>query len=168
MPAKFDRDPQKDMRTCNEASPEPWYYDSYSTIRSLPLSKATDAKVREFEADQEKRGEASVEEWKALARSIPNSKVCQVPVVAGDTATEQGGRDAQMIADSREGWPAYIREVVRLRKLLGDVKFFVELLHHDLTAELLLGADEDVVSHGEIMRQLERMLGLLSETAEEE
>lgn len=71
-----------------KATPGPWGYDSYSRIDSVPLCALYTDRWDAIPDD------APDEAYEML----PDTAVAFVPVVAGDTATERGSKDAKHIA----------------------------------------------------------------------
>lgn len=92
-------------RLCEAATPGPWFYDSYSRVQSEPLVRLAHQWHKENFGGRN-LDEIPEEDWKRLAKEEPRTLVARVPVQAGDTATEQGGKDAEFIAAARVGWPA--------------------------------------------------------------
>ena len=79
------------------ASPAPWFFDSYSSVHSEPLTR------------EHSRIEATIPDDAADAdpawATLPETLVCRVPCVAGDTGTAQGRADGAWVAAARTGWP---------------------------------------------------------------
>ena len=79
------------------ASPAPWFFDSYSSVHSEPLTREhsrIEATIPDDAADDDPA-------WATL----PETLVCRVPCVAGDTGTAQGRADGAWVAAARTGWP---------------------------------------------------------------
>lgn len=73
------------------ATPGPWFFNSYSTLFSAPLSKVhceIEAKIPDDAPDE-------------AYDVLPETRTAFVPTIAGDTATAQGRRDAALIAAAR-------------------------------------------------------------------
>ncbi|REJ98751.1 MAG: hypothetical protein DWQ35_00430 [Planctomycetota bacterium] len=92
-------------RLAAEATPGPWFFNSYSGVFSEP-------RVREYDEAESKLAEdAPDSEWGKL----PEPLVCSVPTVAGDTGTEQGRKDAAYIAAACNAVPLLLAEIRILR-----------------------------------------------------
>ena len=98
-PDDMKRDAAADLKACDEATPGPWAYNSYSLVSSVP-------KMREAEAILDAIPEDAPDE---AYGNGPEYRVCWVPTIAGDTATDQGSKDAAFIAAARTALPAWIR-----------------------------------------------------------
>jgi hypothetical protein len=102
------RDLEADLKTCEAATEGRWSFNGYSLVASVP-------RMREAEAAMDGLPEDAPDE---AYSGIREHAVCKVPCVAGDTSTDQGRKDAEMIAASREGWPAAIRRAIAAEGLL--------------------------------------------------
>ena len=107
-PDDMKRDAAADLKACDEATPGPWAYNSYSLVASVP-------KMREAEAILDAIPEDAPDE---VYGDGPEYRVCWVPKIAGDTATDQGGKDAAFIATARTALPAWIRRAGAAEALL--------------------------------------------------
>lgn len=107
------------------ASPAPWFFDSYSSVHSEPLTREhsrIEATIPDDAADDDPA-------WATL----PETLVCRVPCVAGDTGTAQGRADGAWVAAARTGWP---RDAARVGMLAAEVARLaalesVAINHHD-------------------------------------
>lgn len=87
-------------RLVDATTPGPWFFDSYGTVHSLPLTDEyhrVEGMIPEDAPDDDPR-------WDEL----PETVVSWVPRVAGDTATKQGAKDALFIGESRQMVPALL------------------------------------------------------------
>lgn len=109
-PTKEDmaRNLAADLQLCDGATEGPWSFNGYSLVASVP-------RMREAEAAMDALPEDAPDE---AYSGIREHAVCKVPCVAGDTSTEQGRKDAEMIAEARQGWPAAIRQALAAKALL--------------------------------------------------
>ena len=99
-------------RLAEEATPGPWFYNSYGSVMAVPLVEEYNRLEGEIPSD----APDSDPRWDAL----PEPSVAYVPVVAGDTATEQGAKDAAFIAEARTAIPELVAEIERLRGAISD------------------------------------------------
>lgn len=104
-----DAERQQLRATCEATTPGPWFL-AYATVHDGPRTRAYMRVEREIPDD------APEEAYDAL----PNTAVCHVPVVAGDTPTAQGARDGEFIATARTAVPRLLDEVDRLKVLAAD------------------------------------------------
>jgi hypothetical protein len=92
-----------ELHSLTDAATEgPWFYNSYAGVFSEPLSLRY--MQMEVELDARLKAEARESTDDDFA-AFPDSLVCGVPVVGGDTATGQGRRDAAFIAAARGAVP---------------------------------------------------------------
>lgn len=111
------------LRELSEAAtPGPWFYDSYSGVHSLPVSRAYD------EADELIPPDAADDDprWAAL----PETRVATVEVSKGDSATPRGQADARFIVAMETVRPG---AAVEPRSATGgaDVRWRCRLFGHD-------------------------------------
>lgn len=95
--------------TCAAATPGPWFL-AYATVHDGPRTREYMRVEREIPDD------APEEAYDAL----PNTAICHVPVIAGDTPTTQGAHDGEFIAAARTAVPRLLDEVDRLQVLAAD------------------------------------------------
>ena len=96
------------LELSKKATPGPVFFDSYSTIHSGP-------RVREYDRVE------SAEQWE----SLPETEVCAVPIQGGDTATEQGRKDAAYIEHAYNNYPRALEELRELRDKVARLKIEV-------------------------------------------
>lgn len=89
-------------KLCAQATPGPWVFDSYSTV------------IGENDPDYDPHGDPS--------------KVFQVAVSHGDTATAQGKKNADFLVAAREALPALLKIARAAEAVLADGE---HLLHCD-------------------------------------
>ena len=112
------------LEGASKATPGEWFFDSYSSVHSKPRVDEGDALERlipDDAPDDDPR-------WAAL----PESGVCQVPCIAGDTGTAQGAHDARFIAAARTGWPRDAARVGVLVDMLARARAVLDALPHCL------------------------------------
>jgi hypothetical protein len=110
-------------RRAEAAEKGPWFFNSYSSIFSHPLS--AEYMQLELALDEKLKSEGR-ESVDADFDAFPDSIVASVRVVGGDTATTQGYRDADFIAHARTDVPDLLDEVARLTRERIEL---AELLH---------------------------------------
>jgi hypothetical protein len=99
-----DEDLNKLRSASDAATPGPWFL-AYATVHDMPRTR------EHMRIEQTIPNDAPDEAYDIL----PDTDVCHVPVVAGDTPTAQGARDAEFIAAARSAVPALLDEIERLR-----------------------------------------------------
>lgn len=94
----------------DEATPGPWFL-AYATVHDRP-------RAQEFMRIERETPDAAPD---AAYEKLPDTAICHVPVVAGDTPTAQGARDAKFIAVARTAVPRLLDEVAQLRDHVSHI-----------------------------------------------
>ena len=113
MDTVTDAEAAEARRLLEQATPGPWFFDSYGTVHSKP-------RVDEYEEQSNAIPDDAPEEdprWDAL----PETTVAWVPRVAGDTATPQGAKDALFIEAAHRLVPALLASREALMTALEKV-----------------------------------------------
>ncbi len=95
----------------NEASPLPWFWDSYATIHSEPESRKAVAFVEALPDD------APEEAYE----NTPEYSVCNLPRIGGDTATSQGQKDARLIVAAVNSLPVMLTRIAELEGQVNEL-----------------------------------------------
>lgn len=95
---KLDEDRLRELAA--KATPGPWFYNGYAMVFSSP-------KVAEYGQKEQNDEEP-----------LPETLVCWVPTISGDTATQQGMVDALYIQEACNSVPLLLAEIDILRSRL--------------------------------------------------
>jgi hypothetical protein len=85
-------------RLLSEATAGPWFFNGYSAVYSEPVLRDHDEKEDALPMNP------TAEQW----ASLPEPRVCDVQIAAGDTATAQGRANAAAIVALRNAAPALL------------------------------------------------------------
>lgn len=105
MSGVTDQDLAKIRSMIEATTPGPWFL-AYATVHDEP-------RTREFMRIEHGIPDDAPDE---AYEKLPNTAICHVPVVAGDTPTAQSSRDATFIAAARTAVPMLLDEIKRLRE----------------------------------------------------
>jgi hypothetical protein len=129
-----------------EATAGPWFFNSYSSIFSAPMSRAYDAAEEALPPDADD----------AAYAALPEAMVAYVPASHGDTAGPQACLDAKFIVALHNAFPALAAELRALRLANASMARDIDAVS-GILADMGDVTTDEVIGVGEVCRELKKL-----------